>query len=77
MYVDCPECERLSASLSEVSKAYFLILEKGQLAQSENNAALVSALETPKLAAIEKRGLARMEFRSHEAIYPKAKAQTD
>jgi hypothetical protein len=33
MYGDCPECKRLSENLSEATKAYFAILEKGQLAK--------------------------------------------
>jgi hypothetical protein len=76
MYGDCPECNRLSANLSEASKAYFVILEKSQLAQSENNLTLVSTLETLKLAAVEKRGKARQELRQHEASHPKASGQT-
>jgi hypothetical protein len=73
---DCPECERLSANLSEASKAYFLILAKGQLARRENNSALMSTLESLELAATERRGKARQELRRHEATHPKANGQT-
>ena len=71
----CPECKVLSVNFSEATKAYFVILEKGQLAQTENNLALVSSIEPLKLAAMEKRGKARQELRLHEATHQKANAQ--
>jgi len=76
MYGDCPECKRLSENLSEATKAYFAILEKSQLAKSGNDPALVSALESVKLAATERRAKARLELRYHEATHPKANGQT-
>ncbi len=48
-----PKCKRLSENLSDAIKAYFAILEKSQLAKGDNDSALVSALETLKLAAME------------------------
>ena len=76
MHGDCPECERLSANLSEATKTYFGILAAIQLALDAQNSALISELEAPKLAAQEKRGKARMELRRHEATHTKARAQT-
>ena len=76
MYGDCPECARLSANLAEATKAYFVILEKGQLAQIEKDLALVSALEALKLAATDRRGKARQDLRRHQGTHAKAEAQT-
>jgi len=56
MYDGCPECNLLSANLSEATKAYFVILERRQLAKRDNDLALVSSLDTLMLAAVEKRG---------------------
>jgi hypothetical protein len=76
MYGDWPECERLSANLSEATKTYFGILAAIQLALDAQNAVLIWELEAPKAAA-ERRGKARQELRQHEATHhPKAKAQT-
>ena len=77
MYGECPECKRLSENLSEATKAYFAILGKSQLAKSGNDPALVSALESLKLPAMEQRGKARLELRQHEATHnSKARVQT-
>jgi hypothetical protein len=76
MHDDCRECNVLSANLAEAAKAYFVILEKRQLAQGENNLAMISSLEALMLAAAEKRGKARQELRQHEATHGKAKGQT-
>ncbi len=76
MYGDCPECKRLSENFAEAAKTYFEILAKSRLAQIENNSLLVSALESLKLAATERRAIGRFELRRHEATHPKAKAQT-
>jgi len=76
MYDDCPECNLLSANLSEATKAYFVILEKRQLAQRDNDLALVSSFETLMLAAVEKRGKARQDLRRHETTHAIAKGHT-
>jgi hypothetical protein len=76
MHGDCLECNILSANLAEAAKAYFVMLEKRQLAQRENNLAVISSLEALTLAAAEKRGKARQELRRHEATHAKAKGQT-
>ena len=64
---DCVECKRLSTKLAEATKVHFSILAKMQLAQGENNTAPLSELESLKVEAAEKRGIARMELRRHEA----------
>jgi predicted DsbA family dithiol-disulfide isomerase len=76
MHSYCPECDRLSANLSEATKTYFAVLAAIQLAIDANNPVLISELEAPKLAAQEKRGKARMELRRHEATHTKASGQT-
>jgi hypothetical protein len=76
MHGDCPDCKRLSENLTEATKAYFAILEKSQLARSDNNAALAAELETLKQAAAEKRGKARQELRQHEATHRKTNGGT-
>ena len=76
MYGECPECKRLSENLSEATKAYFASLEKANSPTVAMIRLLVSALETLKLAAVEKRGKARLELRRHEATHPKANGQT-
>ena len=76
MYDQCPECNILSENLSKASKDYFAILEKRQLAQSENNSAGLSLLESLTVAAAEKRGKARQRLRQHQATHPMRKAQT-
>ena len=76
MHGDCPECERLSANLSEATRSYFAVLATIQLALDAENPALISELEAPKLAALEKRGNARLELRRHEATHLKANGQT-
>jgi|GraSoiStandDraft_47_1057283.scaffolds.fasta_scaffold422017_1 hypothetical protein len=69
MYGDCPECERLSANLSEATRSYFAILAAIQLALDANNPAMISELEAPKLSAQEKRRNARLKLRQHEATH--------
>jgi hypothetical protein len=77
MYGDCTECKRLSANYSEATKSYFAILVTIQLALNANNLALISKLEAPKLAAQEKKGVARLELKRHEATHhPKANGET-
>jgi|HubBroStandDraft_4_1064222.scaffolds.fasta_scaffold1380794_1 hypothetical protein len=71
MHRDCPDCKSLSEILSEATKNYFSALEKSQLAKSDNPA-LVSELETLKLAAAEKRQRARQELRQHEMTHREA-----
>jgi hypothetical protein len=66
---DCSECKRFSANYAEATKSYLTILTTIQLAYRENNAALVPEMETLKLAAQEKRGVARLELRRHEATH--------
>jgi hypothetical protein len=75
MNADCPECKRLSVNYTAATKSYLAILTTIQLAQNENPV-LVSKLETLKLAAHEKRGIARLELRQHEATHPKVNGET-
>jgi hypothetical protein len=76
MHRDCPECKRLSEILSEATNNYFSALERSQLAKIENNPTLVSAMETLKLTAAEKRQQARQELRQHQTIHHYADERT-
>ena len=76
MHDDCPQCNILSANLSQASKAYFAILEKRQLARRENNSAMLGLFDALMVEAVEKRGKARQDLRQHEATHANAKGQT-
>jgi hypothetical protein len=69
MYGDCPDCKRLWEDYSDATKAHVSLVGKTQLAQIEQNSAVLKELEPLKLAAGDRRGKARMALKEHEAIH--------
>jgi hypothetical protein len=69
VYSDCRECERLWQEFSDATKAHIAILAKAQLAEIEQNNAVITVLSPLTMAAGERRGKARMALRVHEATH--------
>ena len=74
MNVDCPTCKVLWDEFSEATRAHVTILGKSQLAQIEQNSAVLTQLEPLKRAAAERGGKARLAFKDHEASHQNGKA---
>ena len=77
MYDDCPTCKLLWEELSESTKAHVVILAKFQLAQIQQNNAVLVELEPLIVAAAERRDKARTAFKENSATHEigNAKAQ--
>jgi hypothetical protein len=78
MYDDCPTCKLFWEEFFEATRAHVAILAKVQLAQIQQNNAVLITLEPLNMAAAERRAKARTAFQTHAASHEtgKAKVQT-
>ena len=74
MYEDCPNCKLLWDEFAEATRAHVAILGKTQLAQIQQNHAVLIKLEPLKAAAAERRAKARTAFQEHATIHEKGNA---
>jgi hypothetical protein len=69
MNVDCPICKLLWDEFAEATKAHFAINGNIQIAQIQQNSAVLTRLEPTEVAAAERRSAGRLAFKEHEASH--------